>query len=115
MSKHTQEDILEVCADLADFLIAKNEAYGDSALNPVRIFSKADAKEQLLVRIDDKLSRLLRGHEYADDDTVQDLLGYLVLLKVAGKKRKTAAELVKPVSDLQVREPTGVSWKRVVG
>lgn len=69
--------------ELGDFLIAKNEAYGNSALDPVRIFSRASTEEQLLVRIDDKLSRLQRGHEYADDDTVQDLCGYLVLLMMA--------------------------------
>lgn len=69
--------------ELGDFLIAKNEAYGNSALDPVRIFSRASTEEQLLVRIDDKLSRLQRGHEYADDDTVQDLIGYLILLKLA--------------------------------
>lgn len=68
---------------LGDMLIEKNKAYGDSALNPVRIFSKADPVEQIMVRIDDKLSRLSRGSEYAGDDTVTDLLGYLVLLKIA--------------------------------
>lgn len=38
-------------------LLAKNAAYGNSALEPVRIFSKADPTEQIRVRIDDKLSR----------------------------------------------------------
>lgn len=68
---------------LGGMLINKNKAYGESALNPVRIFSKADPVEQIMVRIDDKLSRLSRGSEYAGDDTVTDLLGYLVLLKIA--------------------------------
>ncbi|ALJ19505.1 hypothetical protein AOA12_06125 [Microbacterium sp. No. 7] len=64
-------------------LIEKNAAYGDSALDPVRIFSKAPADEQIRVRIDDKLSRLARGSEYPGDDTVMDLIGYLVLLIIA--------------------------------
>ena len=67
-------------------LIAKNRAYGDSALDPVRIFSKADAIEQIYVRIDDKLSRVKRGHEYPGDDTISDLIGYLVLLLVAKER-----------------------------
>lgn len=71
--------------ELADFLISKNEAYGNSALEPVRIFSRSSPEEQLLVRIDDKLSRLQRGHEYPGDDTIQDLIGYLVLLKIASR------------------------------
>lgn len=44
--------------------------------------------EQLAVRIDDKLSRLSRGHEYVGDDTLDDLVGYLVLLLVARKRQK---------------------------
>ena len=35
------------------------------------------------MRIDDKLSRLARGTDYADEDTVLDLIGYLVLLRIA--------------------------------
>jgi hypothetical protein len=51
------------------------------------VFSRADAQEQLLVRIDDKLSRIARGHEFENDDTVLDLIGYLILLRVAQGKR----------------------------
>jgi hypothetical protein len=72
-----------VLADIGNMLKEKNQAYGNSALNPVRIFSKADTKEQLKVRIDDKLSRLARGTEYPGDDTIDDLIGYLILLKLA--------------------------------
>lgn len=68
---------------IADLLIAKNKAYGDSALNPVRIFSKASRIEQLNVRIDDKISRIQRGTDFGDEDTVRDLIGYLVLRLIA--------------------------------
>lgn len=68
---------------IADLLIAKNKAYGDSALNPVRIFSQASRIEQLNVRIDDKISRIQRGTDYGDEDTVRDLIGYLVLRLIA--------------------------------
>lgn len=78
----TREEIAHECDALKRLLIAKNEAYGDSALNPVRIFSKASPVEQLLVRIDDKLSRIARGSD-AGEDVTQDLLGYLVLLRIA--------------------------------
>lgn len=80
------EEILKVCIDLAEFLIAKNAAYGDSALNPLRCMSKADPAEQIRVRMDDKLSRLVRG-QAAGEDAIKDLVGYWVLLEVAlGKK-----------------------------
>ena len=70
------------CEQLADMLIAKNRAYGNSAFEPVRIFSRADVTEQIKVRIDDKLSRLARGSDAGEDVTL-DLLGYIVLLRVA--------------------------------
>lgn len=65
-----------------DILLAKNAAYGNSALEPVRVFSRAGASEQIRVRIDDKLARLARGTA-AGEDTVLDLIGYLVLLRIA--------------------------------
>jgi hypothetical protein len=79
----TPDNIRTVMREIETFLIDKNNAYGDSALDPVRVFSKASTVEQLLVRIDDKLSRVARGSEIVGDDTVLDLIGYLVLLRVA--------------------------------
>lgn len=70
-----------VCNDLLVMLLAKNKAYGNSALDPVRIFSKSDTLEQINVRLDDKLSRLMRG-QAAGEDVEHDLMGYLVLKRV---------------------------------
>jgi hypothetical protein len=78
--------ISEECDRLKDMLLAKNAAYGSSALDPVRIFSKSSPVEQILVRIDDKLSRLARGTA-AGEDVEIDLCGYLILLRVARKLR----------------------------
>jgi hypothetical protein len=80
------QQILEACIETAAMLATKNVSYGDSALNPIRIFSKASAVEQLLVRIDDKLSRIANGKEFVGDDTIWDLLGYLVLYRIALKE-----------------------------
>lgn len=88
MSKETEESISRVVSEIEEMLIAKNRAYGDSALEPVRVFSKAENIEQLYVRIDDKLSRVKRGHEYPGDDTISDLIGYLVLLLVAKERNE---------------------------
>ncbi len=88
MSKETEESIKRVVSEIEKMLIAKNRAYGDSALEPVRVFSKAENIEQLYVRIDDKLSRVKRGHEYPGDDTISDLIGYLVLLLVAKERNE---------------------------
>lgn len=89
MSK-SQLEIAKVCDQIKDLLISKNLKYGDSALNPSRIFSKSSAVEQILVRIDDKLSRIQRGAGLlaSDEDVINDLIGYLVLLKIAMSKNK---------------------------
>jgi hypothetical protein len=63
-------------------LLEKNKAYGSSFSNPLRVFAKGLSNEaQLLVRLDDKLSRISRGAA-AGEDVVLDLIGYLVLLRV---------------------------------
>lgn len=79
--------IAQVCGEVRDLLLSKNAAYGNSAIEPIRIFSKADSVEQLLVRLDDKLSRIARGSS-AGEDVEWDLLGYLVLLRVARRLNK---------------------------
>ena len=79
-----RDAIAAECDAIKAMLLAKNDAYGNSALEPVRVFSSASAEEQLRVRIDDKLSRIVRGHA-AGEDAVLDLIGYLVLLRVARK------------------------------
>jgi hypothetical protein len=78
--------IHDECMQLRAMLLEKNKNYGNSALDPIRCFSKADTVEQIRVRIDDKLSRIMRGSA-AGEDVVNDLLGYLVLLKIAERKR----------------------------
>lgn len=42
---------------LKEMSLAKNAAYGDSALNPVRVFSQLPAAAAIRARLDDKLSR----------------------------------------------------------
>lgn len=78
----TQQAIVDECDALKALLLTKNRAYGNSALDPVRVFSTAATTEQIRVRIDDKLSRLKRGAA-AGEDVTQDLMGYLVLLRIA--------------------------------
>lgn len=85
-SAPTADLIAEECDALKALLLQKNAAYGDSAIRPLRIFSKADPEEQIRVRLDDKISRLARGSA-AGEDVIQDLLGYLILLRVARRAK----------------------------
>jgi hypothetical protein len=81
-NKNTEKGIEKVFNSVRDMVIAKNKRYGDSALNPLRLFSKADPVEQLRVRLDDKISRIMRGSEGIsnDADIYRDIMGYCALL-----------------------------------
>ena len=80
----TRELIIETSTEVMNLLLEKNAAYGDSALNPVGIFSRGNAVDSLCARIDDKLMRIKsKGITPDTEDTVQDLIGYLILLKIA--------------------------------
>ena len=86
------EAIHNACREVEQMLLEKNKAYGNSASEPVRVFSRVDPIEQINVRIDDKLSRMMRGHEYPGDDTELDLIGYLVLKRaIVSRKNEQAA------------------------
>ena len=75
--------VSEVLEKIKDLLISKNKKYGNSALEPLGVFSQLSAKQGRLIRIDDKLKRIKNGSLNQDDeDVVNDLIGYLVLLKI---------------------------------
>ena len=84
----TRDLIIETSTEVMNLLLEKNAAYGDSALNPVGIFSRGNAVDSLCARIDDKLMRIKsKGITDATEDTVQDLIGYLILLKIATNQK----------------------------
>lgn len=78
--------VRKITNEIAEMLIEKNKSYGNSALEPLNCFYKGDALTSIKVRIDDKLSRIMRGNEYGQEDTVKDLLGYLVIYMIANEK-----------------------------
>ena len=110
----TADLITAECDAIKAMLLDKNARYGDSAMQPRRIFSRADAIEQIKVRIDDKLSRVgTMGTDDADEDTVGDLIGYLVLLRIARRRARQWEEVddmiepweaAIPEQDVQRRE-----------
>jgi hypothetical protein len=95
---NTQDLIKEVGNEIIELLLKKNYAYGDTANNPLQIFSKLSAKEGILARIDDKLSRIKNlsinhiGNNPIEDesgvDTIKDITGYLILLLVQFRKEE---------------------------
>jgi hypothetical protein len=87
---HTQQQIVDKCLELAELLIEKNRKYGNSALNPVRVFASSDTLEQIRVRMDDKLNRIKNRQSDEDEDVYMDLAGYLILYMVARDNTKRA-------------------------
>ena len=79
--KEAQEKIASVCNAIKNVLLTKNAKYGNSAISPQRTFSKASAEEAILVRLDDKLSRIKNSDELRKND-IFDMIGYLTLLAV---------------------------------
>ena len=74
----------KVSEEIINLLKEKNKAYGNTALNPTNIFSKLDSTEAICARIDDKLARIKnKGITDETEDTVNDLIGYLFLLKMS--------------------------------
>jgi hypothetical protein len=87
-------DVCEVMQEIKELLLEKNEKYGNSALEPIGVFSKLSPEEGLLIRIDDKLKRIKNGSlEKDDEDVINDLIGYLVLLKVYQNQQSKYDEL----------------------
>jgi len=75
----TKWKIEKICEGLQEFLLEKNKRYGDSALKPEKIFSKADAENSILIRLDDKINRIKNSKELRKNDLV-DIVGYGILL-----------------------------------
>lgn len=71
--------IEKICDNLKELLIEKNKRYGDSAIDPPKIFSVQTSANSIQIRIDDKLARIKNSKSLRKNDVV-DLTGYLVLL-----------------------------------
>ncbi len=82
--KEVNKAITDYCTELNDKLLKKNIDYNNSLHNPVRVFSKGSNVDGILCRIDDKISRIARkGIDDKTEDTIEDLIGYLIHLKIA--------------------------------
>lgn len=88
----TQERIIELTDAIKELLLEKNKRYGDSAISPKRRFSKLDATQGILIRLDDRMNRIKSSDELRTND-ISDLIGYLFLLLIS--KGVTSGEIKK--------------------
>jgi hypothetical protein len=92
----TQEKIAALLDSMKDLLLYKNQKYGDSALKPKKIFYKGDSTNSILIRLDDKLSRILNSEEEKPRiNDCCDLIGYLTLLLISLDVSKEDIEKLK--------------------
>jgi len=97
----TQEKIKQVGQEVIDLLIEKNESYGDSALEPANVFADGSAVDNLCARIDDKLMRIkTQGFRGYGEDNIKDLIGYLILLKIAVQEEEDEPHLSQWQEDI---------------
>ena len=78
----TQNDIDIMFDNFKAFLLEKNKRYGDSAINPIQVFSNESAEEQIRARLDDKLRRIKNSDDLRKND-VADCFGYIALLMIS--------------------------------
>lgn len=77
--------ILNAAESICETLLEKNISYGNSALEYNSIFGNLTAEQALYARINDKLQRIANNQSYRTEsmlDAVDDLIGYLMLLKI---------------------------------
>lgn len=80
----TQQKIHEIMGAMKDLLLYKNQMYGDSAINPEKIFYKGDSTSSILVRLNDKIGRVKANpDEKPRVNDVCDIIGYCTLLLIS--------------------------------
>ena len=80
----TQQKIHEIMGAMKDLLLYKNQKYGDSAINPKKIFYKGDSTNSILIRLDDKIGRIMSNTEEKPRiNDVCDIIGYCTLLLIS--------------------------------
>lgn len=83
MIENTQQKITEITEAIRDLLLYKNQKYGDSALKPKQIFYKGEARDSIMIRLDDKLGRIMANTDTTPRiNDVADIIGYCVLLLI---------------------------------
>ena len=80
----TQQKIKDILSGMTDLLLYKNRKYGDPAIHPKKIFYKGDSTNSILIRLDDKIGRVMSNTEEKPRvNDVADIIGYCTLLLVS--------------------------------
>lgn len=87
MEDSTAKLIIIECEDIKNLLLNKNAAYGDAVHQRGPLFD-VDPVIGIQARINDKLRRIQnKGITDDTEDAIQDLIGYLIHLRIALKMK----------------------------
>mgnify|MGYP003451182496 CR=1 FL=1 len=78
----TAEKIEKECEAIKNLLLEKNKKYGDSAFNSGIMF-EIPPLTAIKARINDKISRIKTDENENTEDASLDLIGYLILYRIA--------------------------------
>jgi len=68
--------------DLSQLLTERHKHHGNAVFEPQAVFSTASAQERICIMLDYKLSRYQQGTTELKGENLNDLIGYLILLKI---------------------------------
>lgn len=68
--------------DLAELLKERHQHHGNAVFEPEGVFSTASPKERIHIMLDYKLARYRQGSSELRGENLDDMLGYLLLLKM---------------------------------
>ena len=85
----------DVLTSICKTLIQKNLNYGNAALNPNQIFFKGSSSDSILIRLNDKVSRVINSNELRKNDLF-DILGYIILYFIS--KNESSGEFKDDIS-----------------
>lgn len=87
-TEHVNSLIIDECDRIKQLLLEKNTAYNNSLYATPPLFD-IDPKVGLMARINDKLNRIKQvGITDVTEDSLDDLIGYLIHLRVSFKLNK---------------------------
>lgn len=76
---NTEWKVNKITEGLNGLIQYKNKNYGDSAINPLKIFNKVESNNAIEIAIDNKISRIQNAESLRKND-ITDLVCYGILL-----------------------------------
>lgn len=98
----------KIAEGILNVLSEKNRRYGNAALEPINIFYKGESTNSILIRLDDKMQRIINsmrgtiGEVSFRKNDMFDLLGYLVLLSISEGYYKSEGEEKEFIEEVKV-------------